>query len=187
MVLGAAVAIPIAGCTPKTGSAAVVQSTRIDVTTFRQAVNAGITPEIAADPASQEQYQRNMLGLLINQYVLPQVAGAVGVTVSDVQAQTLVSQVNQRQPGYLTSIGIPPQYQLAWGKQSLEFQRLNTLIAQDPATQARVVGVSKSITVSVNPRFGTWNAARLLVDPAQTDLSSPQGSSTPSPVPSLGG
>ena len=80
-MLGTAVVIPIAGCTPKTGSAAVVQSTQISVSTFRHAVNTGITPDIAADPAGQEQYQRNLLGLLINQYVLPQVCAAVGVTV----------------------------------------------------------------------------------------------------------
>ena len=66
-VLGAAAVIPIAGCTPKTGSAAVVQSTRISVSSFRNVVTAGITPEIAANPADQEAYQRNMLGLLINQ------------------------------------------------------------------------------------------------------------------------
>ena len=187
-VLGAAVVIPIAGCTPKTGSAAVVQSTRISVSSFRNVVTAGITPEIAANPADQEAYQRNMLGLLINQYVLPQVAAAVGVTVNDAQAQTLVSQANQRQPGYLKSIGIPPQYELAWGKQALEFQRLNEMIARDRANEARIADVSKGIPVSVNPRFGSWNSARLQVDPARTDLSSPpKGAPPPSPAIPIGG
>ena len=70
------------------------------------------------------------------------------------QAQTLVNQVNQRQPGYLKSIGIPPEYELAWGKQTLEARRLNELIARNPANEARIVDASKGIAVSVNPRFG---------------------------------
>ncbi len=180
--------IPIAGCAPKAGSAAVVQSTQISVSTFRHAVNTGITPDIAADPANQEQYQRSLLGLLINQYVLPEVCAAVGVTVTDLQAQTLVNQVNQRQPGYLKSIGIPPGYELAWARQTLQAQRLDDLIARNPATASRIVDASKGIAVSVNPRFGTWNAARLSVDPAQTDLSSPPKSgAVPTAIPTPGG
>lgn len=185
-VLGAAVVVPIAGCTPKTGSAAVVQNTRISVNTFRHAVNTGITPDIAADPAAQEQYQRFILTLLINQYVLPQVCAAVGVTIDDVQAQTLVNQVKQRQPDYFK--GIPPEYELAWGKQQLEARRLDDLIARNPADATRIVDASKGIAVSVNPRFGKWNAARLVVEPAQTDLSSlPKSDAAPAVTPVPGG
>lgn len=172
-MLGAAVVIPVAGCTPKTGSAAVVQSTQISVSTFRHAVNTGITPDIAADPAAQEQYQRNMLGLLINQYVLPQVSAAVGVNVTDLEAQTAVNQVKRQQPDYFKSRGVPPEYELAAAKQKLEVDRLNALIGQNPADAARVLAASKAIGVSVNPRFGTWNATDLVVDPAPTSLSSP--------------
>lgn len=187
-VLGVAVVLPIAGCTPRSGSAAVVQSTRVSVSTFRHAVNTGITPEIAADPAAQEQYQRAVLGLLIDQYVLPQVCAAVGITIDDVQARTLVNQVKQREPDYFKSNGIPPDYELAWAKQTLEARRLDDLIARNPADATRIVDVSKGIAVSVNPRFGKWKAARLAVDPAQTDLSSPpKNDAAPAPTPALGG
>jgi hypothetical protein len=165
-----------------------VQSTQISVSTFRHAVNTGITPDIAADPAAQEQYQRVMLGLLIRQYVLPQVCAAVGVTVTDLQAQTLVNKVNQQQPDYFKSRGIPPEYELESAKQTLEADRLDQLISQNPADVGRIVDASKRISVSVNPRFGTWNAEGLVVDPAQTDLSSPtKAGVTPATAPSPGG
>ena len=101
------VVIPIAGCTPKTGSAAVVQSTRISVSTFRNVVNCRHHPGNRRQPRGPGGLSAQHARPVDQSVRAPQVSATVGVTVNDAQAQTLVSQATSASPATSRASGSP--------------------------------------------------------------------------------
>ncbi len=171
-----------AGCGPDlAGSAATIGSDRITdeaLTTQVDAVTTGLnideSPKVSAA----------ILQRMLTTQLVAQLAARNNVTVTQGEIDTFISaQVQQAggQKQFETQVlqsGIAQSDIQNAVKTTLLVQKLGPVLApgkseqeQQTATAVAAVKLAQELNVSVSPRFGTWQAARLQVGPPPDDLS----------------
>lgn len=143
LVLGAALAL--SGCgAQRPDAAAIINSTVItdeDVQTVSDQVNQ-------IDASGQKLTSSNaLLSLMLAPYVLAE-AKRVGKTVSVAQARQVIAKVSDPSPSTIMFV----QMQLA-------VQQL------DDASKTAIVGQLGKAKITVNPRYGTFDATQIVLNP----------------------
>ena len=186
---------------PKAGAAALVGDERIEISTLGEAVrdwrrefrgdpNANRIRAAsgdfgwAADPRSQSDL-REALDALILIRVAREAARVQGVAVSEGRVDQVVAEMN-RQAGaasYVRAEGLPARYARDWARLEAVVEDLAKRFGatddpRDPrnaaaARQVRTVlgETARGMRIRVNPRFGSFDPARLTLGPVTTRLS----------------
>lgn len=143
LVLGATLAL--SGCgAQQAGAAAIVNDTVIsdqDIQTVSEQVNQ-------IDPGGQKLKSSDaLLSLILAPYVLAEAKNA-GKTISTSQARQVIAKVANPSPSTITFV----QMQLA-------VQQL------DDANKSAIVGELGKAKITINPRYGTFNAEQIAITP----------------------
>lgn len=171
--------------TPDAGAAAVVGGTRIPVSEVQARVNAvravqEASPQAAEMIPASSELQRNTVHNLIEQRIVDEAARRAGVSVTEHEVQQARATAARRVGGTAaleeqlleTYAMVPSDID-----ESLRTDLLMRKIAarhgadmQTPKGQAVLLKVlrttSDDLGVRVNPRYGSWDAARLTLDTA---------------------
>ncbi|MZD09036.1 hypothetical protein GTW43_28740 [Streptomyces sp. SID5785] len=163
------------------GAAAVVGGQRITVSQLDARVTEVRDAQQAATQ-DQAQYKqavqasgplaRNTLNAMVRTRVLHRAATDAGVTVTRAETQSMRSAYEKRAGGaeqletaFLQQYGIPPQRLTEAMRTEVEAGKLMEAIGADPQTSAgkaafakALVNASKELNVTLNPRYGTWDA-----------------------------
>jgi hypothetical protein len=186
LVLSAAAiaAVPVltaCGSDAHPGAAAVVGGQRITVSQLDARVTEVRDAQQAAT-RDETQYKqlvesggplaRNTLNAMIRTRVLHRAATDAGVTVSRAETQAMRSAYEKRAGGaaqleaaFLQQYGIPPQRLTEAMRTEVEAGKLTQAIGADTQTKEgkaafdkALADASKELNVSLNPRYGTWDA-----------------------------
>jgi hypothetical protein len=176
-------AAALTGCTPKAGAAAIVDDTRISTAELGKYVTRnGPTPEAVAQAAQQDQQlmpKTTVLTYLVQQIVFPR---ALAATRDGVPSDAALNQLHDRAAqtllgSSLTGAALDKYLSDNVGKsgftdkfpglvlRTVELEqalidRLKATSIEELAAAVQKTGVH----VSVNPRYGTWNAQHLDVE-----------------------
>ncbi len=196
LVLGAV--LGLSACDPKeTGSAAVVQGTRITEQTVQQ--QAASILDVFRSTQTAQPDNSTLLTSLVSRDVLNVIVGMAaqkaGITIQQGQIDALIAANGGRaklahDAAVADNAWVPPADIDQLARTYLIQQALANKLAPsaDQTDQSTVVGeylvaYAKSVPVSVSPRYGTWDPTKLAVVPVSNDLSVPAVSSaTPSPA-----
>ncbi len=143
LVLGATLAL--SGCGAQQADAAAIVNDKVisdqDVQTVSKEVNQ-------IDPGGQKLSSSDaLLSLILAPYVMAEAKDA-GKTVSAAQARQVIAKVANPSPSTITFV----QMQLA-------IQQL------DAASKGAIVGELAKAKITVNPRYGTFNAEQVVISP----------------------
>lgn len=190
LVPAAVVAMCVGACSPMhTGAAATVGSTRISVADLNAAVKQSVTVSGTTAAHTTAEVQTSLTNL-IDTDLLAAAAKAKGITVSETDIQSVLAvqrQTNGTDEGTAKANGIAfaDLHRVAY--RSVLIDKLEAAVGQG-STDTTVlqkllsiylVQVAKDQGVSVNPRYGVWQADHLSVvdGDAFTSVQSPAASS----------
>ncbi|WP_069464485.1 SurA N-terminal domain-containing protein [Actinacidiphila rubida] len=163
-----------------TGSAAVVGDHRITVATLQSQVN-DLRSAAEKSPQGQQLLQSagnlptQLLGRLVEDQVLDRTLADQGlsVTASEVQQehaaalQQFGGSETQLDAALLGQYGVAPQDIDHFFQRNVAFGKIIQHLGYQPgsdggnaALQQAVVKTSKSVGVTINPRYGTWDASK---------------------------
>jgi hypothetical protein len=185
-------AVGLAGCNTDPGAAALVGSQRISDTQLTGIVRSALSnPSFASNVNSPAALARSELSTRIQLMLFRAQAAQEGVQVTPAQVnqqiQTYIRQFGSRQALYSQALqqGTPPSDIPV----NIELNLLVAAIAKhagvsDPTSQTSAQQVnqialrvlsnqSKRLGVHVNPRYGTWNPARVSVQPLDLGVAKP--------------
>ena len=203
----------LAACAPvQAGSAAIVGNQRITVSSLDTQVSNW---EVAAKPYGNSlpltaaQMPSAVLSWLVRFAVMDQVAASNGISVTQAQSQTGLSEIQSeaassaQSNGFsstselLIANGVPPQLfpqvgrwvaqETAYGlkanggKQVTSQAQSNTVTAKYNKAECQA---AKSLSIQVSPQFGRLDYTQYTVVPAKNTLSQPSG--VPSPASTTG-
>jgi SurA N-terminal domain len=199
VVPAAVVAMCLGACSPMhTGAAATVGSTRISVTDLNAAVQHDLTATDATSSGSSAAPDRTTaavqasLTTLIDDDLLADAATAKGITVSETDIQSVLAtqrQTNGTDEATAKANGIPFADLHQVVHQAVLIDKLEAAVGKG-ATDQTVLGqllqvylasIAKQQGVSVNPRYGVWQASKLSVGDGDPFTSS-QSPAASSPV-----
>jgi SurA N-terminal domain len=193
-VVGAAVlataALCVSACRPlHEGAAATVGSTRISVAALNAATakSSATTTGAAADRTTTVQ---SSLTALIQGDLIADGAKAKGVTVSEADIQSFLAKQrltngSDEATAQANGIAFADLHQAVY--EALLFNKLITIVSagqtDQTAQQQAITGYLGKVAVqegiSVNPRYGQWNAAKFEVVPGDAFTSSSPAPSAP--------
>ena len=175
-VVGVVSALLLTGCS-QVGAAATVGSTKITQATVQSSVDAIVAARIGVDTSQMqletgEALNRGQLRFHLLSQLLREVGKELKITVTkaeiDTRRQSIITQVGGEAslPNALVGAGIAPndldQYIEAISYSDKITQAVTAGgVAQDQVgaeIQKLVVAKSKELGVTVNPRYGTWDA-----------------------------
>jgi hypothetical protein len=163
-----------------TGAAAVVGDHRITVATLQSEVN-DLREAAAKSPQGQQlldsagNLPSQMLGRLVEDQVLDRALADDGLTVTDADVaqehqaalQQFGGSETQLDATLLTQYGVAPQDVDHFFRRNAAFSKLIQHLGFQPgsdggnaALQQAVVKTSQSMGVTINPRYGTWDAKK---------------------------
>lgn len=195
---GALVALlALSGCgTARPGAAAVVGDQRISTTSLQGTVQAVQDAQAeggggqAPDPA---KVQRDALSRRIVGLIVDEAAGREGVTVDRGEVDARLTQVEEGVGGRkqleaaLLQDGVSTTELPALLRQTVQVEKIGEDLVPGSGQQVQLqrqqrIGtmlsrVSKDIGVTVNPRYGRWDAKRATLVPDVNDLSRPAAGS----------
>jgi hypothetical protein len=179
--VGVVAALCVGACSPMhTGAAATVGSTRISVTDLNAALRHDLATSGAsasgssAAPARTTAAVQASLTTLIDDDLLADGAKAKGVTVSETEIQSVLAtqrQTNGTDEATAKANGIPFADLHAVVHQAVLIDKLEAAVGKGATDQTvlgqllsvYLVAIAKQQGVSVNPRYGVWQAANLKV------------------------
>ncbi len=183
LVTLATAAALLTACTGQPGAAAVVDGTGIPASELQVALDE-LGPYVqGASPSA-------VLGVLVAEPTVTQMAADAGVAVSDADAQAFLDQVvQQTTPDEHPTFG---PASLAIARYFVAFTNLSNASSQDEATTDITKEVAK-LDVKVNPRFGTLGEnnqitaptpPKWIVQPAPSPSPTADPGDGPAPTPS---
>ena len=182
----------LAACSPmKAGSAAVVGTETLPESqvsdAFQEVADVAAAHNLTA-PAATDLSLR-LVGVWVEETLTEQLAAREGVTVSNGEVDTFMTQFSSDQLAQIAvSSGIGPstiqraaRSQLLQQELEKKLDSTGTPTEQSQALRDALAKVAADLGVSVNPRFGSWDPKTAQVGPRDTErLSSPE------PVPASG-
>lgn len=164
------------------GSAATVGQERITDETVTDQVNYVVN---ALEIEHSNALNRITIQRLINNDLIDRLAAENGIVITNGDVDSFLQQQavragdqNQLAQILLEQFGIPSTDVQSWARFNLQVLALQEKLAPgiDPQQQKTAVGIAAikmadQVGVSVNPRFGTWDARKLAVSPPPNDLS----------------
>ncbi|HZV26470.1 MAG TPA: SurA N-terminal domain-containing protein [Acidothermaceae bacterium] len=173
----AALALAVAACSPQhPGAAATVGNTRVSVTALNTAVAVAVqTPDATTGQLpNRTTAVQSSLTQIIRDDLIADAARAKGVTVTEAEIQSLLQQerqTNGSDEATAKANGIPFAGLHAAVYQALLLNKLITALApgqtdQTAQSAALTTYLGKIATqegVSVNPRYGAWQAQQFAV------------------------
>jgi hypothetical protein len=173
----AALALAVAACSPvHAGAAATVGNTRVSVTALNTAVAVAVkTPDASTGQLPDRTTAvQSSLTQIIRDDLIADAAKAKGVTVTEVEIQSFLAQqrqTNGSDAATANANGIPLAGLHAAVYQALLLNKLITAVApgqtdQTAQSAALTTYLGKIATqegVSVNPRYGAWQAQQFQV------------------------
>ncbi|MGH8867750.1 MAG: SurA N-terminal domain-containing protein [Actinomycetes bacterium] len=202
--------LAVTGCEPvKAGSAAVVGDERITTSDLQSTV-AAVTEAQEGRGGNEGTLQQGALTRMIVGVIVDEAVARNHVRVTPGEVDERLSQLTQQAGGRaqlessLVGQGVGPQELPGLVEQTLALEKLGTRLVpgagpQAQAAQQQAVGrtltrLSRNLGVTVNPRYGRWDARRAQLVPQVNDLSRPakgSGGATPGgggvPAPPPGG
>ncbi|WP_431034337.1 SurA N-terminal domain-containing protein [Streptomyces sp. P6-2-1] len=183
LALAAAPLLSACGGTPHPGAAAVVGSTRITEAQLQHRVGElhDAVRELSSDAQTSERIisgsgslARPTLQSMVRDRVVARAAADNGVTVSRAEVQNARAQLTQQAGGeqglkveWLTRYGVPPSRLDDALRENIAEQKLYAALGADPSSPEGKATVDKTLSatakklkVDVNPRYGTWDAAK---------------------------
>ena len=165
-----AVAMCLSACGPMhPGAAATVGSTRISVADLNAAVAHDTASAPATTPAARTSAVQSSLTTIIRDDLIADAATAKGVTVSEADIQALLAQQRQTNgsdeaTAKANNIPFADLHQVVY--QDLLLNKLIALVGKGQADQTAqqkaltdyLAKVALQQGVSINPRYGTWQA-----------------------------
>ena len=189
------------------GSAAIVGSQRITSSSLDQQVS---NLQTAAKPYGSQftltsaEQPRAVLTWLIRFSIMDQVAAANGITVTQAQSQTGLSEIQSEAASSASQEGFSSATALFLGNgiSPQMLPALGTWVAQETAYQTKANGgkqvtsqaesntvtakynkaecqAAKSLNISVSPQFGRVDYTQFTIVPVANTLSQPEGTPTP--------
>lgn len=162
------------GATAHPGAAAVVGDTRITTASLQSHVTAFRTALAQRSAGATEGYGlvRHTLQILVESQLVDQALAAKGLTVTRAEVQQAHAQAVAQtgseaalEQAFLSQLGLAPSdmdtyFRMAVGEQKLlTANGVNPSSSQaDSALQSILAAASKRFGVSVNPRYGNWDA-----------------------------
>ena len=192
----AAAVVGLSACNPaEAGSAAVVGPNRVTESTIaRDAkdVIAQIEAQQAVPPAT-DALLRELVQRQVDIRLYNAAAKREGITVTQGQVEALITQAGGRtnveksfataDQQWVPASGVDDAARVFLIQQALA-QKLapgKSTTEQATVLQKYFADLSKEIGVSVSPRYGSWDAAKVAVVAPLNDLSSPAASASASP------
>lgn len=185
-----------------TGAAAVVGDQRITVATLQSEVN-DLRDAAASSPQGQQLLESagnlptQLLGRLVEDQVLDRTLADNGLTVTDAEVaqehqaalQQFAGNEAQLDSTLLTQYGVAPKDIDHFFRRNVAFAKVIQHLGYQPgsdggnaALQQAVVKTSKNLGVTINPRYGTWDAKKGTIgsasDPwlvSKTQVAAPTG------------
>jgi hypothetical protein len=196
VIAAAAVTLPVvlAACQPEqTGAAALVGTNRLSerqVASETKATFAEIGPA-ASGSVDTGKVVTATVGRFVHHELVIRAAAAEGVTVSQGDVDALISQSDQSggrtalEQEAATEAYVPPAELDEYARDVLLERKIvakvdpsGTTDQQDAALLAIEQKAAKQVTISVSPRYGTFDLTTLQIVPGLNDLSSPLGSAS---------
>jgi hypothetical protein len=187
----AAAVVGLSACNPaEAGSAAVVGPTRVSEATIMQDakdVLAQIEAQKAAPPAT-DALLRELVQRQVDIRLYNAAAKREGITVTQGQVEALITQAGGRtnvensfataDQQWVPASGVDDAARVYLIQQALAEKLApgQSATAQATVLQKYFADLSKEIGVSVSPRYGSWDAAKVAVVAPVNDLSSPAAS-----------
>lgn len=186
-VAGVLGAVALTGCESDPAAAAVVGGSSIRLSTLTSTTTeALVDQQFAGSSGGRAAASRSILGRLITQRLIDELAARMGVSVSPAQVARERAQLEaavSAQEGvslatYYGAAGVPAsQVDSVVRSIALEGKiaaRLTLSPArQQAALQAALLRTARTTRVSVNPRFGRWQPTQLQVTGPTNDVSKP--------------
>ncbi len=178
-----AVLLVVSGCQSRLGLAASVGSTNIDTNELNaftgRSLDAFASTGQAVPAGKQGDLERNVLGLLVREALVDQVAAKEGITTTAAQVRSerasAVAQAGGEQAfeNQLKQQGISPQDIDMIVRENVLIGKLQTkLNTTDSSTFTKdLANLAKAIKIRVNPRFGKWDPSTLTISGQTNDLS----------------
>ena len=178
----------LSGCaTQKAGSAAVAGDQRLT-----EAQLADLSDELdglyeanaEAQRLPDDQLTLSVLSWWINEQLIGAIADEEGLSATQSQIDEVLGADQEQRDAISLSNGIPPSRLEAAAEVFVLSSALTESLAKpgatpeetDAALVARIQKTADEMGISVNPRFGTWNAEKVSVEPRDPErLSSPAG------------
>ncbi|MFD4753880.1 SurA N-terminal domain-containing protein [Streptomyces sp. NPDC058426] len=183
LALAAAPLLSACGGTAHPGAAAVVGNTRITEAQLQHRVGElhDAVRELSSDAQTSERIisgsgslARPTLQGMVRDRVVARAAADKGVTVSRAEVQSARAQLTQQAGGeqglkveWLTRYGVPPSRLDDALRENIAEQKLYAALGADPSSpdgkatvDKTLAATAKKLKVDVNPRYGTWDAAK---------------------------
>jgi hypothetical protein len=171
---GLLAAASLAACSPdQLGAAAIVDGNVISTDTLQSSARAYL---VIVPNADRTQVQQRILERMILSRVIAKVAGKEDVKVSTgtiaKQRDQLLKSTKSRKglvaalAQQTTPVVVPPSYIDQWVRDQLLFRKVVIKLAgtDDPTSAAAtsratsaLAAAGKTMKITINPRFGTWN------------------------------
>jgi hypothetical protein len=180
--LAAAAVLTACGATAHPGAAAVVGDTRITTASLQSHVTAFRTALAAQSGSSTEGsgLVRHTLQVLVEAQLVDDALAAKGLTVSAAEVQQAHTQAVAQtgseaalEQAFLAQLGLAPSDMDTYFRMAVGEQKLLAAAGVSPASsqadsalQSILSDAAKRVGVSVNPRYGSWDAGAAVVNAA---------------------
>ncbi|MCW2540847.1 MAG: hypothetical protein JWN95_2572 [Frankiales bacterium] len=169
----AAAVIGLTGCDSKTGTAAVVNGSKISESSLTDYLGPNVKP-IPDSQGGSTPARLFVLQVLVRNAVLPRVLDATGGPATPAQLSTARDQLLEggslgQLQSQLTGLGL----QAKFAEQYLDQQEMIGIVQTRVASQEQLDAALKkaALSVSISPRYGSWDGAALTVkDLGKQDL-----------------
>jgi hypothetical protein len=187
--------LALTGCaTQKAGSAAVAgdeRLTEVQLTDLFDELDElyNVNPDSQRLP--NDQLTLSVLSWWVNEQLIGTIAEEEGLTATQTQIDEVLGADQEQRDAISLSNGIPPSRLEAAAEVFVLSSALTESLAEPGATKeetdaallARLQETADELGVSISPRFGSWNAETVSVEPRNPDrLSSPAGGAAEPPA-----
>ncbi len=166
------------------GAAAVVGDTRISEQTLTSTVQEVLVAQQKSPNTSDAALTSAVLGRLVTSELVDQLAADAGVSVTQGAIDSTLQGYVQQAGGeaevqnILLQRNVAPSQIESFVRTNVLAQMLGQALAptadiqgQSDAVVAAIIETSLAVGAEVSPRYGTWEATKLVVGPVPSDLS----------------
>lgn len=194
VVLAALAVLLMTACGPlKAGSAAIVGDSALseqELADIATEVADIVKNSDAAQTLPADQVNVSIVGLWVDEELVETLAASEGASVSQGDVDRFLERFDdQARAGIAVQAAIPPSQLERAARNVLLRQQLGQRLAPDGDEQAQAAAVAEALVqtadrlhVTINPRFGSWNASTPGVEPRDESRLSEQADADPDPV-----
>lgn len=184
-----AVLLVTSGCAmaDRAGAAAIIDGERYtaeDLSAHFQELDTALGN--AEKPGTMDEVNRAIIGIIVAEAIMDKVSATEGVDVDMAEVASLRANLTQQlgseaeMLAFAASRGVPPSLLDSVLKQSVFQTELGAKLiggtdtdAQGEAALAYLRETSKTMSIEISPRFGSWDVSQLVAVPPLDDLSTP--------------